>query len=91
MLSSCRNRPSLARRPNSSVKARSIDPGSVGDARELNQIAEGILESLRRATPVDPAKPVRYPGEQTLQLREENMRLGVPVDPEIWGQISGSS
>jgi 3-dehydro-L-gulonate 2-dehydrogenase len=38
---------------------------------------------------VDPKKPVRYPGEQTVQLREENMRLGVPVDPEIWQRISG--
>jgi len=64
---------------------------AAGDAQEMNQIADGILESLRKATPVDPAKPVRYPGEQTWQLREENMRLGVPVDPEIWGQISGSS
>jgi 3-dehydro-L-gulonate 2-dehydrogenase len=68
-----------------------IDPRAAGDAQEMNQIADGILESLRKATPVDPAKPVRYPGEQTWQLREENMRLGVPVDPEIWGQISGFS
>jgi 3-dehydro-L-gulonate 2-dehydrogenase len=30
---------------------------------------------------------VRYPGEQTLHLREENMRLGVPVDPEIWSAV----
>jgi 3-dehydro-L-gulonate 2-dehydrogenase len=66
-----------------------IDPAAVGDVREMNQIAERIIESLREATPADPAKPVRYPGEQTLQLREENMRLGVPVDPEIWEQISG--
>ena len=61
-----------------------IDPGSVADSQELSQIADGILNSLREATPVDPGKPVRYPGEQTLQLREENLRLGVPVDPEIW-------
>ena len=65
-----------------------IDPGSVANPQEVAQIAEGILNSLREATPVDPDKPVRYPGEQTLQLREENLRLGVPVDPEIWKQIS---
>jgi len=65
-----------------------IDPSSVANPQELTQIAEGILNSLREATPVDPGKPVRYPGEQTLQLREENLRLGVPVDPEIWKQIS---
>jgi 3-dehydro-L-gulonate 2-dehydrogenase len=65
-----------------------IDPGAVAGPQELSRIAEGILSSLREATPADPDKPVRYPGEETLRLREENMRLGVPVDPEIWQQIS---
>jgi 3-dehydro-L-gulonate 2-dehydrogenase len=65
-----------------------IDPSSIADPHELTSVAEGILNSLREATPVDPGKPVRYPGEQVLQLREENLRLGVPVDPEIWKQIN---
>jgi 3-dehydro-L-gulonate 2-dehydrogenase len=65
-----------------------IDPSSVADPQEQIRVAEGILNSLREATPVDPRKPVRYPGEQTLHLREENLRLGVPVDPEIWKQMS---
>ena len=64
-----------------------IDPSSLAAAAELNHIADGVIEALRQATPVDPAKPIRYPGEQTLQLREENLRLGVPVDPEIWQQL----
>jgi 3-dehydro-L-gulonate 2-dehydrogenase len=68
-----------------------IDPTSVADPQELARIADGILSSLQRATPVDVGKPVRYPGEQTLLLREENLRLGVPVDPEIWEQISTES
>ena len=65
-----------------------IDPGSVTGPQELSRIAEGVLDSLREATPTDPGKPVRYPGEEVLRLREENMRLGVPVDPEIWRQIN---
>jgi 3-dehydro-L-gulonate 2-dehydrogenase len=65
-----------------------IDPSSLASQQELTRIVEGILNSLREATPVDPQKPIRYPGEQTLQLREENLRLGVPVDPEIWQQIN---
>ena len=68
-----------------------VDPSTIAQPQELSRIAEGILNSLREATPVDPGKPVRYPGEQTLQLREENLRLGVPVDPEIWRRISDSS
>src|SRR5271170_4427790 len=68
-----------------------IDPSSVANPKELAQIADGVLNSLRQATPVDPDKPIRYPGEQTLQLREENLRLGVPVDPDIWKQINTPS
>jgi len=65
-----------------------IDPATVSSLHELNGIAEGALASLREATPADPSKPVRYPGEETLRLREENIQLGVPVDPEIWQQIN---
>ncbi len=68
-----------------------IDPGSVGNAYEMNRIADGIIDFLHQATPVDPKQPVRYPGEQTVRLRDENMRLGVPVDPEIWKRISAQS
>jgi 3-dehydro-L-gulonate 2-dehydrogenase len=65
-----------------------IDPSSLASQQELTQIVEGILSTLHEATPVEPQKPIRYPGEQTLQLREENLRLGVPVDLEIWQRIN---
>jgi 3-dehydro-L-gulonate 2-dehydrogenase len=68
-----------------------IDPSSLSARTELDRIADGILESLREASPIDPAKPVRYPGEQTLHLREENTRLGVPVTPEIWQKLQSLS
>ena len=67
-----------------------IDPSSIANPQELTRIADGILHSLREATPADPGKPIRYPGEQTLQLREENLRIGVPVDPEIWRQLNAN-
>jgi 3-dehydro-L-gulonate 2-dehydrogenase len=65
-----------------------INPAAIADSDELTRIAEGILDSLQHATPADPDKSIRYPGERTLQLREENTRLGVPVDPEIWQQLT---
>ena len=66
-----------------------IDPSSFASVEEMGRIADGILASVTTSERVDPGKLVRYPGEQTLKLREENMRLGVPVDPEIWAKISG--
>jgi 3-dehydro-L-gulonate 2-dehydrogenase len=30
---------------------------------------------------------VRYPGEETLRVRRENMEMGVPVDDGLWKQL----
>lgn len=58
-----------------------------GAASEVDRIANGLLEALHRAPPTDPAKPPRYPGEETFRLRHENLRLGVPVDEDIWNEV----
>jgi 3-dehydro-L-gulonate 2-dehydrogenase len=65
-----------------------IDPSRFATVEELNQMAEGIIANLHGVTPLDPNRPLRYPGEQTLQLREENLRLGIPVEEDIWQQIN---
>jgi 3-dehydro-L-gulonate 2-dehydrogenase len=64
-----------------------IDPRAVGDEKRIKEIADGVVESLHRARPVEEGVPVRYPGESTLRLRAENRRLGLPVDEEVWEQI----
>ena len=61
-----------------------IDPANLGSAETMQQTADGIIANLRDASAIDTNRPPRYPGEQTLQLREENMRLGVPVEEEVW-------
>jgi 3-dehydro-L-gulonate 2-dehydrogenase len=65
-----------------------IDSSNIASAAELNHIADGILQHLHHSRPEDSNQPVRYPGEQTLHVREENTRLGVPVDPELWQRLS---
>jgi 3-dehydro-L-gulonate 2-dehydrogenase len=67
-----------------------IDPNNLASAEELTRIADNVIDNLRQATPADATKPIRYPGEQTLHLREENLRLGIPVDPEIWQHLSST-
>jgi 3-dehydro-L-gulonate 2-dehydrogenase len=68
-----------------------IDPTNLASAEELTHIADSIIDNLHQATRSDPTKPIRYPGEQTLHLREENLRLGVPVDPEIWQHLTSTA
>ncbi len=42
-------------------------------------IADQILASL--------GEGIRYPGQQVLQTRAENLTQGVPVDPALWAQL----
>jgi len=48
----------------------------------LDQIIEDLLSSS-----AFPGKEVRYPGENILKIREENLLKGVPVDQDIWNRI----
>jgi 3-dehydro-L-gulonate 2-dehydrogenase len=50
-----------------------LDPDSAGA-----QIAEEIVASVGS----------RYPGQRTLEIRAENLALGVPVDPALWRELS---
>jgi 3-dehydro-L-gulonate 2-dehydrogenase len=64
-----------------------IDPSTFASEEELRRIALGIIDSVHAAEPLEPGRTVRYPGEQTVNLRQENMRLGVPVEPAVWEKL----
>ncbi len=64
-----------------------FNPAAFGPAEQAEQIANGVVASLHNSQPAAPNGKVRYPGEQTLRIREENLRLGLPVEPAVWAQI----
>ena len=64
-----------------------IDPRTLGDAERMDEIVDGVVDSLHRVRPSEDERPARYPGENTLRLREENRRLGLPVDEAVWNEI----
>jgi 3-dehydro-L-gulonate 2-dehydrogenase len=64
-----------------------INPKALGGEAEMERIADQVIDSLHRCRPAQQDMPVRYPGEQTLRLREENLGRGLPVDPAVWGEI----
>jgi 3-dehydro-L-gulonate 2-dehydrogenase len=47
---------------------------------------EAILNTLKTSTTYD-GKEIRYPGEDTLRRREQNLELGVPVEEKIWQSV----
>ena len=64
-----------------------LNPGAFGPAQEVEKIADGVVASLHNCAPAKPGGKVRYPGEETLRIREENTRLGLPVEPAVWAEI----
>ncbi|HEV2322797.1 MAG TPA: 3-dehydro-L-gulonate 2-dehydrogenase [Terracidiphilus sp.] len=66
-----------------------LNPLALGDAEQVERIAEGVVASLHNCKPAEAGRAVRYPGEQTLRIREENGRLGLPVEENLWAQIVG--
>jgi 3-dehydro-L-gulonate 2-dehydrogenase len=64
-----------------------MDPRTLGDEARIEQIADEVVDSLHRSRPAEAVRSVRYPGENTLRLREDNRRLGLPVDEAIWAEI----
>jgi 3-dehydro-L-gulonate 2-dehydrogenase len=65
-----------------------IDPASPGSHGMAGQTLDNIIANLH-ASRVS-TEPVRYPGEQVLKRREENLARGIPVSVAIWKQVHES-
>jgi 3-dehydro-L-gulonate 2-dehydrogenase len=50
-------------------------------------LISSVIDDVHSSRVIDPANPVRYPGEGVLRTREANDRLGIPVDEPIWTEI----
>jgi len=64
-----------------------INPLAFGPDPRPEQLADDIVESLHRSRPAKENAKIRYPGEKTLRIRQENLELGIPVEPAVWAQI----
>jgi 3-dehydro-L-gulonate 2-dehydrogenase len=61
-----------------------IAPHALTTMDELSRIAQGAIDALHAATPVEEGKPARYPGEGTLRARAESLAQGVAVEDAAW-------
>jgi 3-dehydro-L-gulonate 2-dehydrogenase len=46
-----------------------------------------IIEDLHKSVPVDSSSNIRYPGENVLRTRKENLEEGILVSPTVWQKI----
>lgn len=64
-----------------------VDSGNLSTVAELERTASALIDALHQAPRSDPRQSARYPGENVLNLRENNIKNGVPVEPEVWSQV----
>ncbi len=64
-----------------------LNPEALGRTPRVAEIADEIVGSLHGCKPAREGDRVRYPGEETLRVRSENERLGLPVEAAVWEQI----
>ncbi len=60
-----------------------IDLAQLQPAEESTRAADRIVASILASNP----GAVRYPGEQVLKTRAENLRQGLPVREELWKEL----
>jgi 3-dehydro-L-gulonate 2-dehydrogenase len=64
-----------------------IDPLKFSSQQWIDQVITETIEQLKTSEKAEDASEVFYPGEKSLKTREENTRLGIPVDDEIWAKV----
>ncbi|MGV3585722.1 MAG: 3-dehydro-L-gulonate 2-dehydrogenase [Adhaeribacter sp.] len=64
-----------------------LDVAQFQDATFTDEIIQKTLSFIKSSTPASPDEEVLYPGENTWRTRQENIRLGIPVDPQVWQQV----
>lgn len=64
-----------------------LDPTAFGDASEFNAVTEDLLSRAKACKPVATTKPVRIPGERSMQLRAEQLSQGVTLDEATIGRL----
>jgi 3-dehydro-L-gulonate 2-dehydrogenase len=63
-----------------------LNPSALGDPDAVEQTADRVVAYLHHGT-AGSEEPVRYPGENLLKIRRENMERGIPVNAAIWREI----
>ena len=64
-----------------------MDATRIAGNDSLAAAVNEVLENLHGSVPVDPAKPVLFPGENSAAIRKANQTNGIPVDDSVWAKI----
>jgi 3-dehydro-L-gulonate 2-dehydrogenase len=64
-----------------------LDTSRFQDTGITDNLIEQVTAFTRSSITVSPDTAILYPGENVWRTRQENIHLGVPVDPTVWKQV----
>lgn len=64
-----------------------LDVSRFQDAAFTDALIDQTIAFTQKSTPVSPENAILYPGENVWRTRQENIRLGIPVDEAVWEQV----
>lgn len=64
-----------------------IDPKKFGDETFQQNLINETLKQFENENEISESD-IRYPGQETLKRRKENMKYGIPVEKEIWEKVN---
>jgi 3-dehydro-L-gulonate 2-dehydrogenase len=64
-----------------------IDIAKLGNFKSIASAIDQIIENYKQSVPEKEGKSIRYPGENILKIRAENIAQGIPVYRSTWEEI----
>jgi 3-dehydro-L-gulonate 2-dehydrogenase len=64
-----------------------IDLEQLGNYPAINHTINKIVTDIKASVQVDDNHTIRYPGENIIKTRNENLNSGIPVKKKIWEKI----
>ena len=64
-----------------------ISLDKLSNSQSIQKTISRIIMDLKDSVPAENGNEIRYPGENTVKVREENKRNGIPVNRDLWERI----
>lgn len=53
----------------------------------IEKTLNDIITDFKNSVPISEQNKIRYPGEKVVEIRNENLKNGIPVNREVWEEI----
>lgn len=64
-----------------------FDSTKISNGSSIGSIVGHIITDFKNSRLMPGLKTLRYPGERTLQTRNENLKKGISIEKEVWEEI----